>query len=120
MIQVKAMSVKSCVKCLPWLQKLSKVKSILGRRNILSRASKALLKVIHENVGNVLTGRINIGDKNKKTLKRYKKTLRKFAKSKNLSHIKQRKFIIQKGGFLQSLLIPVVSILTSSLMEKIL
>lgn len=60
---------------------------------------------------NLLAGRVPLTKDQKKSLARRKKDLRKLA-SKKVSR-KQKRVIIQKGGFLGALLGPIISVLGS-------
>lgn len=105
--------------------------SVLLRRNaplikILSRAKPSALKAIVKDSDkslidtlcecslNVLQGRVKLTPSQKSKLKRHKKTLRALATHRKLS-LSKKKSMIQKGGFLQFLLKPVVTALGSLL-----
>ena len=114
------MTVESCAKCLPWLRKLSKARKASNRKLILIKAPKKLLRAIREIIQNILKGRINLKKKQKMFLSRYKKVLRGFVSRKKLSPSSQKRYLVQKGGFLPTLLVPVVSMLASVFAEKFL
>jgi hypothetical protein len=70
-------------------------------------------------VYNVLNGNINISVKDKKKLVKYKKSLRFICKHSSLEH--KKKYLKQKGGFLQYLIpaaITGISSIISSLINK--
>ena len=113
------MSIKSCVNCLPWLRKLAKARGLAKRYSILKKAPKGLLNVLHEIIRNILNGRINLNKRYKTKLQRYKNELRTFSSKSKLSIPQQKRFLIQKGGFLPSLLVPVISMLASVAVEKL-
>ena len=113
------MSVKSCVKCLPWLKKLAKAKGTSKRTSVLKKAPKNLIRAIREIVKNILNGKISLKPKHRKLLKRYKNVLRDFSTNVKASLAKQKRFLAQKGGFLPGLLTPVISILASLVADKL-
>jgi hypothetical protein len=81
------------------------------RNQILKNADVGLLTAICDIVFNVLNGRINISEQDKKKLQRYKQTLRTVCKKCSLES--KRKYLKQKGGFLQYLIPAVVTGLSS-------
>ena len=87
---------------------LSKASKSLSQK-ILKEANKDLIEALCECTYNILKGRVSLTKAEKIKLKRYKNALRKLA-SKNVS-LKNKKFVIQKGGFLGFLLRPVVKLL---------
>ena len=83
------------------------------RRNkwIKRHLDKDLILCLCECCKNLLVGNIPISQKKKKELAKSKKEIRQLA-NKEIS-IKKKKKIIQQGGFLSTLLGPIVSVLTS-------
>ena len=76
------------------------------------------MRAIREIIQNILKGRINLKKKQKMFLSRYKKVLRGFVSRKKLSPSSQKRYLVQKGGFLPTLLVPVVSMLASVFAEN--
>jgi hypothetical protein len=86
------------------LKKLSDPKV---RKHVLKNADEKLMTALCDVVHNVLHGRINISDKDRKKLIKYKKSMRFLCKKSSLDH--KKKYLKQKGGFLQLLIPAVVS-----------
>lgn len=92
---------------------------------VLSKATPAATKAIIKTGGhdlvnalcecslNLLKGNVPLTPQQKKRLSRYKTTLRALAERK--TSWKKRKALLQKGGFLQHLLLPVLGALGSIL-----
>ena len=87
------------------LKLLSSCKTKL-RNAILTNSDSELVKVLRECVYNVLNGNVKVSKNVNTKLNKYKTVLRKFVYDKGSLNSK-RKFLVQKGGFLQYLL-PVV------------
>ena len=77
------------------------------RNHVIKNADEDLMTAICDVVFNVLHGRINISDKDRKKLLKYKKSMRFLCKKSTLDH--KKKYLKQKGGFLQFLIPAVVS-----------
>jgi hypothetical protein len=77
------------------------------RNHVIKNADPKLMTAICDVVFNVLHGRINISDKDRKKLLKYKKSMRFLCKKSTLDH--KKKYLKQKGGFLQLLIPAVVS-----------
>lgn len=85
------------------------------RKLFLKSADKELIQVICECALNTLKGNVPLKTCQKKTLSRYKHTLRKLVKRK-CGWRQKRKFIVQKGGgLLPALMIPVIGAVLNSL-----
>lgn len=112
------MTVKSCVLCLPYLEKLCKAKNDSERRKILKKCPKQIYSIICEIIKNVLNGNVRLSNYFHKKLHPYKNVLRKLARKGNLKL--RKKIINQKGGFLNALLVPVISILAKIAADKLL
>lgn len=86
-------------------------------RNILIQSSdKEQIYSICEIILNLLRGNINISTSNYKKLIQYKKLLRKILKK---SSLKKKKYLIQKGGFLEVLIPSIISVIGSLVSELI-
>lgn len=94
---------------LPELQVLAKCNP-KQRKAFLEHANKDLVLCIAECCSNCLKGNIPLTKSQKKKLSRYKKELRQIG-NKNSSHQMRKNIIVQKGGFLGSLLAPILSLL---------
>ncbi len=77
------------------------------RNHVIKNADTNLMTAICDVVYNVLHGRINISEKDRKKLLKYKKSMRFLCKKSTLEH--KKKYLKQKGGFLQFLIPAVVS-----------
>lgn len=113
------MTLKGCLLCLPSLKELAKAKTAIKREKILKHASPKIYSVISEIIRQVLKGTIKIPGKAIKKLNPYKKTLRKIASTK-LHNLKRNLINQRGGGFLSSLLIPVITILGRIAADRIL
>lgn len=88
------------------------------RKSILKSASPELIKTLCEICMNILNGNCKISSKCKDSLKSYKSPLRKLI-SPRCSLKTKKKILIQKGGFLPSLLGAVLSGVIGNLIERI-
>lgn len=98
------------------LSALAETKSNKKRNSLIKNCDKAVIQAISEICLNVLNGNISINTECKAKLKRHKQKLRLMRK-KNISVVKKRK-ILQTGGFLGALLVPIISSLASALLSK--
>ena len=96
------------------LQWLSKAKPPVIR-TIIKGADKDLVNTLCECGLNVLKGNVPLSSTQKKRLVRYKTVLRTIAR-RNTS-LKQKKALLQKGGFLGALLGPVLGVLGNLLFK---
>ena len=87
------------------------------RKNILKHADKELITCLGECALNVLKGRVHLIPSQKKKLSPHKTHLRALADKKS-THAKRKQLLIQKGGFLGSLLAPILSTLGGILFSK--
>lgn len=78
-------------------------------RSLLKSAPRELLNCISEISLNTLRGKVQLSGPQKKALNKHKSGLRKFANRSTPDTIKRK--IVQRGGFLGSLLSPIISIL---------
>lgn len=103
------------IKNLPVLKTLATAPPKL-RRMILENGNLQLIKAIVECIENVLKGNITLEEASFKKLKKHKSALRAVSKSPNKLSQK-KKVIIQKGGFLPALLLPVITVLAEKLLR---
>lgn len=82
------------------------------RKTLLTKLNQKCIKTICECCINTLNGNIPLTTQQKKTLSKYKKTLRHLSNRK-VSLPKKRKAILQKGGFLNILIPAALSVLTT-------
>ena len=87
------------------------------RKAILKHAHKELITCLCECALNVLKGRVPLSPTQKKKLTRHKKHLRALADKKS-SHAKRKRLLVQKGGFLGSLLAAILGTLGGLLFSK--
>lgn len=113
------MSVKTCARCLPWLKKLAKARSSKTRKKLFKIAPQKVLKAIKEIIRNIVNGKIKLKSSQKTSLHRYKNVLRRLSNN-NYTVKKQKQILIQKGGFLPNLLLPIITLLASTLADNFL
>lgn len=82
-------------------------------QNVKNDTIKALSEICH----NTIKGNVEIGCKQKKCLKRYKTSLRSLAR-RSLPLTVKRKILIQKGGFLPTLLTVILSSVIGAYLKK--
>lgn len=87
------------------------------RKNILSNSSGELIKTLCEVCLNVLNGNAKISKNCKNRLHKYKTVIRQLAKPGGRISNK-RKILIQKGGFLPTLLTAVLSGIVGKLIQQ--
>ena len=83
---------------------------------IVGAADKELLTCLCECAQNLIKGNVSLSKQHKSKLKRYKKDVRTLVK-KNIG--KQKKKILQKGGFLPALLAPIAAQVLAPLVTKL-
>jgi hypothetical protein len=89
---------------------IDKVKKCKAKRNsIIEEGGPDLVHCICDCVYNVLNGNIPISEQDKKRLSRHKDTLRELVKKKTSN--KERKRLVQSGGFLGALIPTIVSLI---------
>ena len=79
------------------------------RKAYLQHAKEELITCLSECCANTLKGNVPLSPAQKKALSRHKKHIREVANKRN-SHRKRKEILIQKGGFLGSLLGPILSL----------
>ena len=97
----------------PTLKLLCKLNYPRKKRWLKKNLDNALILCFCECALNVLKGNVTLDSKQKKMLAKYKEELRLLADRE--TPIKTKKKIIQDGGFIRSLLGPIVSILSGLL-----
>lgn len=85
---------------------------------IMRHCDVNVIKALSEISLNTLKGNLKVSVKTKAKLKKYKTTLRKMACSKTKTSAK-RNILVQKGGFLPTLIGVVLSSVLGKLMEKV-
>ena len=95
------------------LRVLSKASPRL-RKAILVNADSDLLFALCEIALNVINGTVRLTPGNKKALKKHQRTIRTLL-SRRSSINKKRKILVQRGGFLSTLLVPAITLLTALL-----
>ena len=83
------------------LDKYEHIKFIIGskpkiRKALLEKADEKTVKAIVDTIYNILLGNLTISEKLKEKLKKHKLSIRKIVSKKNF---RERKAIIQRGGF---------------------
>jgi hypothetical protein len=87
-----------------------------GQRKLLLQGGKSLQHCLRECAINLLSGTVPLSKRQFKKLKKHRNSLRELSK-KRTTH-KKRIQIEQRGGFLASLLIPVVAAIASATIKK--
>lgn len=103
---------------LPLLQYLAKGKPKI-RKAIIEESDSDVMKVLCECAANTINGNVKLPPSHFKKLKRYKKQLRLLSNKK--VGVKQKKKVLQTGGFLGALLnavLPTLAGLVGSLFSK--
>jgi hypothetical protein len=80
------------------------------RNHVIAKADRSLVDCLCECTDNILRGNVPLTKQQKEKLKRHKAGLRALTK-KSVS-LKKNKAILQKGGFLGSLLTPTASVVS--------
>ena len=101
-------------KYLPMLKKICKMGD-KARRDFVRKCDKEFLYCISECAKNVIKGNVPLSESQKTALRRKKNDLRALSVKK--TSLRNRRKIIQKGGFLTALLPPVLTVLGSLLMK---
>ena len=86
------------------------------RKQILKQGGKPLQLCLRECALNVIKGNVPLSKTNFNRLKKHKKQLREL--SKKATSQKRRLQIEQRGGFLASLLLPIVGSLAGAVIQK--
>jgi len=102
-------------KYLPVLRRINKLGD-KAKRDFVRKCDRGFLDCISECAKNVLKGNVPLTDRQKTKLRRSRKDLRALSIKKTALRNKRR--ILQKGGFLSALLPPVLGVLASLLIPK--
>ena len=95
-----------------FLRLLANIKSPSQRKELIKSADAKIIKAICECALNVLKCRVHVVPSQLKRLRRYKKVMRALAKPKTkLSLARKKALIVQNGGLLPALLIPILAAL---------
>lgn len=105
---------KCVVKHIHLLDALAKAKPS-ERKAMLKKSNFGLVKSIVECVENVLDGNVKLEKKRLLKLKKYKNQLRKIYKSGKKWTSKKKVIIQTGGGFLPTLLLPIISAIATRL-----
>ena len=87
-----------------------------ARKKILADGGKPLQHCLRECAVNLLSGTIPLNKRQFQKLKRYKTGIRDLSRRK--TSYKKRLHIEQKGGFLASLLLPIIGSLAGAIIKK--
>ena len=93
------------------LQDLVKASNAV-KRSMISNADKDLILSLVECATNIIRGNVKLSDVQFRRLKRYKTELERFTKPKTSQ--KEKKELLQRGGFLGALLKPLIGLLLGS------
>ena len=97
------------------LHKLHRCSTAKKRSQLLYEGGPPLQKVLRECAHNLLKGTVPLTEKQRKILKKHALGIREIAKKKTT--LKRRLLVEQKGGFLLSLLAPILTTLAGSLVS---
>lgn len=86
------------------------------KNQILNKGDDELIRALNECVINTLNGNVKLSLNDIKKLKKFKKSLRKLVRNKDI--IKKKKILIQEGGFLP-IILPSAITLISTLIDLI-
>ena len=86
------------------------------RKRLLACAHKDLIQCISECALNVLKGNVKLSSVDLKRIKRHRKLVRTLAEKKTALK-KKRELLIQKGGGLPALLIPILTLVSTLLLK---
>jgi hypothetical protein len=103
--------------CIRELEKLSTVKSVKERQKLLASFESCVIDAISELALNCLRGNIPLKSCDFKKLKKYQNVLRIVSKPNKVST--RRNILIQKGGFLNLLIAPALSLIATLVGEYI-
>ena len=81
---------------------------------VIQNGDKDLIKCLCEISHNILKGNVPVTSRQKKKLNRFKNTIRQLTNKRQLS-LTKKKQLLQKGGFLGTLLGPIIGLLGSLL-----
>ena len=85
------------------------------QKKLIKKGDKAFINCISECCLNVLKGNVQLTSKEKKVLKKHKNKLRALVNKK--VSVEKKKKIVQTGGFLSNLLVPVAAFLMNLLLK---
>jgi len=95
---------------LPLLKRLSKLGDKV-KREYVRKCKRQFIDCVSECAKNVIKGNVPLSDRQKSELRRKKKDMRALSLKKTL--LRQKRRILQKGGFLTALLPPILAVLGS-------
>ena len=101
-------------KCLPVLKRLSRLGD-RAKREYVRKCDKEFVNCVSECAKNVIKGNVLLNDRQMKNLRRKRNDLRELSSKK--TSLRKKRRILQKGGFLTSLIPPVLAALTGLLMK---
>ena len=87
------------------------------RASFLRKADDKLIKCIQECIFNTLEGNVPLSSKQRKRLAEYKTILRRIA-AKRGNWKTKRKLLVQRGGFLPYLIVPILSAILSRIIGE--
>jgi len=102
-------------KFLPFLKRIRRMAD-KARREYVKKCDKQFIDCVSECSVNVIKGNVPLTVRQKSALRRRRNDLR--ALSRRKTSLKAKRKILQKGGFLGSLLPPVLSLLGGLLLQK--
>jgi len=100
---------------LPILKRITRMND-KARRRYVKNCDRALMDCFSECAKNILKGNVPMSDRQFSRLKRQKTNVRDLA-SKRTS-LRKKRLIVQKGGFIQALLMPAIATLGSAVLSR--
>ena len=102
----------------PHLKALKK-SSAKQRKNIISKGKADLINCICDCCLNLVNGNLKVNKVQRKTLIHHAADIRALSK-KGKSFKKRKEILVQRGGFIPALLTPVLTLIASALVRKLL
>lgn len=99
------------------IKQLSKCGSKNKRTYILKESNADLIACLVECVHNVLRGKVPLTTKQKKSLKKHLTALRTVSKERKTT--RARKLLVQRGGFLPAVLLPIIAAAAGGILSEV-
>ena len=106
------MGLASVRKQIPYLQQLKRRNlTRRQRQHLLEAGGDPLIKCLQECCHNVLRGAVQLSEPTRRRLKRHARNIREVADPRG-SIKRKKQLLVQRGGFLPALLVPIISAVT--------
>lgn len=100
-----------------FFEQLSRTKSRKQRKHLVLNAEKRVIEAVVEWVYNFLASDIRLTKSQRNRLRKHRSTIRQFTKLRSEKRAKD--FLIQKGGFAPSILLPILTAIASGLLPPL-